>query len=159
MDKELERVLTITDKNNLERELAELHQAKTRVAAEIKSARGHGDLSENAEYTEAKNAEARVYGRIAEIEQLLKIGVFVDDTQLSTDVVSVGCVVRVFDMEYQEEDVYTLVGFTESDPAKLFISSESPIGRALMGAKVDQIVSAQTPGGTLNLKILEIKNR
>lgn len=159
MDNELGRVLTMTDKANLEKELTELHLAKQQVAEEIKIARGHGDLSENAEYTEAKNTEARVYGRLAEVEQLLKTSTFVDDTQLSTDTVGMGCVVKVFDMEYEEEDVYTLVGFTESDPAKLFISSESPIGRALMGAKVGEIVNAQTPGGVLKLKVLEIRNR
>jgi len=159
MDNEQERVLTMTDKANLEKELAELHLAKQQVAEEIKIARGHGDLSENAEYTEAKNAEARVYGRLAEVEQLLKTSTFVDDTKLDTDTVSVGCVVRVFDMEYEEEDTYTLVGFTESDPAKLFISSESPIGKALLGAKKGEIVSAQTPGGAIKLKILDIQNR
>ena len=159
MDGEQARVLTMTDKANLEKELAELHIAKQQVAEEIKTARGHGDLSENAEYTEAKNAEARVYGRLAEVEMLLKTATFVDDSKLSTDVVSVGSVVKVFDLEYEEEDTYTIVGFTESNPAKLFVSSESPIGKALIGARVNQVVEAQTPGGCLKLKVLEIKLR
>ncbi len=159
MDAEQTRILTMTDKQNLEKELSELHQAKQQVAEEIKIARGHGDLSENAEYTEAKNAEARVYGRLQEVEMLLKTANFVDDSQLSTDVVNVGSVVKVFDIEYEEEDTYTIVGFTESNPAKLYVSSESPIGKALMGAKVNDVVNAQTPGGVIRLKVLEIRLR
>ena len=159
MENELSRILTMTDKANLEKELEELHIAKQDVAEEIKIARGHGDLSENAEYTEAKNNEARIYGRLAEVEELLKTATFVDDSKLSTDVVNVGTVVRVFDMEYEEEDTYTIVGFTESDPMKLFISAESPIGRALVGAHVGDVVEANTPGGILKLKVLEIKLR
>lgn len=159
MDAEQTRILTMTDKQNLEKELSELHQAKQQVAEEIKIARGHGDLSENAEYTEAKNAEARVYGRLQEVEMLLKTANFVDDSQLSTDVVNVGSVVKVFDLEYEEEDTYTIVGFTESNPAKLYVSSESPIGKALMGAKVNDVVNAQTPGGVIRLKVLEIRLR
>lgn len=153
------RILTMTDKANLEKELKKLQQDKQLVAEEIKIARGHGDLSENAEYTEAKNNEARIYGRLAEVEELLKTSTFVDDSKLSTDVVNIGTVVKVFDMEYEEEDTYTIVGFTESDPAKLFISSESPIGKALIGAHVDDIVSVQTPGGAIKLKVLDINLR
>lgn len=156
---EQQRILTMTDKANLEKELEKLHIEKQQVAEEIKIARGHGDLSENAEYTEAKNNEARIYGRLAEVEQMLKTSTFVDDSKLSADVANIGTVVRVFDMEYEEEDTYTIVGFTESDPMKLFISSDSPIGRALIGARVGEIVEAQTPGGVIKLKILEIKLR
>ena len=131
MSNEVEqRVLTMTDKRNLEKELEELRQAKLDVAEEIKVARGHGDLSENAEYDEAKNNEARIYGRLAEVENTLKTAVFVDDSKLSTDTVAIGHAVKVYDMEFDEEDTYTLVGFTEADPAKLFISGESPIGKA-----------------------------
>lgn len=154
-----QRVLTMTDKRNLENELEELRMAKLQVAEEIKVARGHGDLSENAEYDEAKNAEARVYGRLADVENTLKTAIFVDDSHLPTDTVSVGHAVRVFDMEFEEEDTYTLVGFTEANPAKLYISSESPIGKALIGAHVDDVVQAQTPGGAVSLKVLEINLR
>ena len=153
------RQLTLTDKKKLEAELAELMEAKKRVAEEIKVARGFGDLSENAEYTEAKAEEGKVYGRIMDIEKILQTASFVDDTQVDTDAVSVGTTVRVFDMEFQEEDEYTIVGFTEADPLKLYISSESPIGAALIGAKVGEIVTAHTPGGVVQLKILEIKPR
>lgn len=153
------RALTLTDKKKLEEELAGLVEAKKRVAEEIKIARGFGDLSENAEYDEAKAEEARVYGRIAEIENTLRTATFVDDSRVSTDVVSVGTVVRVLDMEFDEEETYTIVGFTETDPMKLFISQESPIGEALIGAHKDEVVDVQTPGGIVKLKILDIARR
>ena len=154
------RVLTLSDKKNIEEELEYLKTVKRpQVTADIAEARAHGDLSENAEYTEAKNEEARVNGLIAEKEELLRTATFVDDSQISTDSVAVGTAVRVFDMEYEEEDTYTIVGFTEADPMKLYISSESPIGMALMGARVGDIVDAQTPGGVIKLKVLEIKRR
>ena len=153
------RTMTLTDKRKLEEELAGLIEDKKRVAEDIKVARGFGDLSENAEYDEAKAEEARVYGRIAEIENTLRTATFVDDSSVSTDVVSVGTVVDVLDMEFDEREEYTLVGFTEADPSKLFISQESPIGAALLGAEVGQIVDVQTPGGLLKLKVMGIRRR
>ncbi len=153
------RELTLTDKKKLEEELAELVEAKKRVAEEIKTARGFGDLSENAEYDAAKKEEARVYGRLAELEELLRTATFVDDTAVSTDTVAVGTVVRVWDMEFNEEDEYTLVGFTEADPTKLFISQESPIGEALVGKRVGEEVDVKTPGGVVKMKILSIRKR
>lgn len=153
------RELTLTDKKKLETELAELVEAKKRVAEQIQIARGFGDLSENAEYDEAKAEEARVYGRIAELENTLRSAVFVDDTKASTDAVAVGTVVRVLDLEFNEEEEYTLVGFTEADPMKLFISQESPIGAALVGTHVGDVVDVRTPGGMIQLKVLEIRRR
>ena len=153
------RELTLTDKKKLEEELAELVEAKKRVAEEIKIARGFGDLSENAEYDAAKKEEARVYGRLAELEELLRTATFVDDTAVSTDTVAVGTVVRVWDMEFNEEDEYTLVGFAEADPTKLFISQESPIGEALVGKRVGEEVDVKTPGGVVKMKILSIRKR
>lgn len=153
------RELTLTDKKKLEEELAGLIEAKKRVAEDIKVARGFGDLSENAEYDEAKAEEARVYGRIAEIENTLRSAVFVDDSRVSTDAVAVGTVVRVLDMEFNEEEDYTIVGFTEADPMKLFISQESPIGEALIGAHVGDEVDVKAPGGMLRLKVLGIRRR
>ena len=94
------RELTLTDKKKLEAELAELIEAKKDVAEQIQIARGFGDLSENAEYDEAKAEEARVYGRISELENTLRSSVFVDDSQASTDAVAVGTVVRVLDLEF-----------------------------------------------------------
>lgn len=153
------RELTLTDKKKLEEELAGLIEAKKRVAEDIKVARGFGDLSENAEYDEAKAEEARVYGRIAEIENTLRSAVFVDDSRVSTDAVAVGTVVRVLDMDFNEEEDYTIVGFTEADPMKLFISQESPIGEALIGAHVGDKVDVKTPGGMIQLKVLGIRRR
>lgn len=153
------RQLTLTDKKKLEAELAELMEAKKRVAEEIQIARGFGDLSENAEYDAAKAKEAEVYGNINRIEQILRTATFVDDSAASTDVVSLGNIVRVLDMEYNEEDEYTIVGFTEADPMKLFISNESPIGEALIGAHLGDTVVANTPGGKVKLKILDIRKR
>ena len=153
------RELTLTDKKKLEEEMAELVEAKKRVAEEIKIARGFGDLSENAEYDAAKKEEAHVYGRIAELEELLRTATFVDDTAVSTDTVDVGTVVRVLDEEFNEEDEYTLVGFTEADPTKLFISQESPIGEALVGKRVGDRVDVKTPGGIVKMKVLSIRKR
>ena len=153
------RQLTLTDKKKLEAELAELIEAKKKVAEDIQTARGFGDLSENAEYDAAKAKEAEVYGNISRIEQILRTATFVDDSTASTDVVSLGNVVRVLDMEYDEEDDYTIVGFTEADPTKLFISNESPIGMALIGAHLGDVVEANTPGGKIQLKILNIRKR
>ena len=153
------RELTLTDKKKLEADLADLMEAKKRVAEEIQIARGFGDLSENAEYDAAKAKEAEVYGNINRIEQILRTATFVDDSAASTDVVSLGNVVRVLDMEYDEEDEYTIVGFTEADPMKLFISNESPIGAALIGAHLGETVEANTPGGKIKLKSLEIRKR
>lgn len=153
------RELTLTDKKKLEEEMAELVEAKKRVAEEIKIARGFGDLSENAEYDAAKKEEAHVYGRIAELEELLRTATFVDDTAVSTDTVAVGTVVRVLDEKFNEEDEYTLVGFTEADPTKLFISQESPIGEALVGKRVGDRVDVKTPGGIVKMKVLSIRKR
>ena len=153
------RQLTLTDKKKLEADLAELMEAKKRVAEEIQIARGFGDLSENAEYDAAKAKEAEVYGNINRIEQILRTATFIDDSAASTDVVSLGNIVRVLDMEYNEEDEYTIVGFTEADPMKLFISNESPIGEALIGAHLGDTVVANTPGGKVSLKILDIRKR
>ena len=160
------RILTFTDKQKLEEQLAALNEEKKRVAEEIQIARGFGDLSENAEYDAAKAREAEVYGKINEIQGILNTAQFVNDNDVSSDTCALGTVVRVLDMEYDEEDEYTLVGYTEADPSKLFISNESPIGMALCdtdgkgtGARVGQIVEANTPGGIVKLKVLSIRRR
>ena len=153
------RELTLTDKKKLEEELEQLIEAKKQVAEEIKIARGFGDLSENAEYDAAKKEEARVYGRLNELEELLRTATFVDDTKVSTEAVAVGTVVTVLDTEFDEQEEYTIVGFTEADPMKLFISQESPIGEALIGAHVGDLVDVKTPGGVVQLKVLNIRRR
>ena len=151
------RELTLTDKKKLEEELEQLIEAKKQVAEEIKIARGFGDLSENAEYDAAKKEEARVYGRLNELEELLRTATFVDDTKVSTEAVAVGTVVTVLDTEFDEQEEYTIVGFTEADPMKLFISQDSPIGGALIGAHVGDVVdiNEQTSQVTVNGQVLE----
>jgi len=160
------RTLTFTDKKKLEEQLEALDIEKKKVAEEIQVARGFGDLSENAEYDAAKAREAEVYGKINEIQGILNTAQFVNDNDVSSDTCALGTVVRVLDMEYDEEDEYTLVGYTEADPLKLFISNESPIGMALTdtdgkgtGARVGDIVEANTPGGIIKLKVLSIRKR
>jgi len=153
-------VLTPDGKKKLEEELNDLKVVKrAQVVKDIAEARAHGDLSENAEYDEAKNEEARVNSRIIQLEELLANAIIVDEKQINTDTVSVGTIVTVFDEEYQEEDEYVIVGFTEADPSKLHISAESPIGAALMGKRVGEVAEAQTPGGVIKLVIREIKRR
>ena len=148
-------VLTKEERERLEEELNDLKTVKRpAVALEIQEARSHGDLSENAEYTEAKNEEARINGRIMDIEQILRVAELADETKLQGDVVGVGSVVRVYDMEYQDE--YTIVGFTGADPMQMKISNESPIGAALMGAKEGDVVTADTPAGPVKMKVLSV---
>ena len=160
------RILPFTDKKKLEEQLEDLNIERKKVAEEIQVARGFGDLSENAEYDAAKAREAEVYGKINEIQNILNTAQFVDDNDVSSDTCALGTVVRVLDMEYDEEDEYPLVGYTEADPLKLFISNESPIGIALTdtdgkgtGARVGDIVEANTPGGIIKLKVLSIRKR
>lgn len=163
------RILTYTDKKKLEEQLALLNEEKKKVAEEIAIARGFGDLSENAEYDAAKDRERDVYRQIAEVEEELRTATFVDDSVVDTTTVALGTVVRVLEIfaeDDQEESEYTLVGFTEADPMKGYISNESPLGIALCdtdgkgtGAKVGDIVEANTPGGTIKLKVLSIRKR
>ena len=151
-------VLTPDGKKKLEDELYDLKVVKrAQVVKDIAEARAHGDLSENAEYDEAKNAQARMETRVRQIEEMLRDCIVVDESSRPADTVTVGRAVRVFDMEYEEEDTYTVVGSTEADPSKLFVSSESPIVSALIGKHVGEIADVLTPGGVIKLKVLEIK--
>lgn len=153
-------MLTRDGVRKLEEELEDLRVVKRfEVAERIKTAIAFGDLSENAEYDEAKNEQAFIEGRIRVIEQMLSQAQVVDDDNVSTETVGIGSTVRVLDMEYDEEDEYTVVGSTEADPAKLRVSNESPIGAALLGAHLGDTVDVQAPGGIIKLKILEIKRK
>ncbi len=141
----------------LQDELEYLKTSKRKEVAEaIKTARAFGDLSENSEYDEAKNEQAAVEQRIADIEAMLKNIKVINEHEVKTDTVSVGNKVRVFDETFGEEIVYTIVGSNETNPIENKISEESPIGRALAGAAVDETVKAETPGGEVIMKILEI---
>lgn len=149
--------LTDEGLRKLEQELEELKTVKRKeIAATIKVALSFGDLSENSEYDEAKNEQAIVEARIAELEAMLKQVVVLDEDDLSTDEVSVGSKVKVMDVEFDEEEVYQIVGSTEADPASGRISDESPVGKALLGGKVGDVVEAEVPGGIITFRILEI---
>lgn len=150
-------VLTDEGLQKLEEELDFLKSTKRKeVAEKIKVARSFGDLSENSEYDEAKNEQAIVEERIATLEALLKNVKIIDHADLSTDAIAIGTKTKVLDMEFKEEEIFSIVGSTEVDPVHGKISDESPIGQALMGHKVGDIVDAETPGGVLQFEILEI---
>ena len=152
-----EILLTQEGYNNLEKELDELRTVKRpEIAERIKIALGFGDLSENSEYDEAKNAQAANEIKIAELENKLRYAKIIDESELDTKTVQVGNTVKVLDMEFDEEESYTIVGSTEVDLEQNKISNESPIGSALLGAKKNQVVEANTPGGMLKLKVLAI---
>ena len=155
---EKEVLLTQEGYDNLEKELEYLKTEKrTEISERIKVALGFGDLSENSEYDEAKNAQASNEIKIAELENKLRYARIIDESEIDTKTVQVGNKVKVLDMEYDEEVEYTIVGSTEVDLSQNRISNESPIGSALLGAKKNQVVEAQTPGGVAKFKILAIK--
>ncbi len=150
-------ILTSEGLEKLEKELEYLKTVKRQeVAAEIKVALGYGDLSENSEYDEAKNKQAQMEIRIVEIEAMLKNAKVIDQAEISTDTVSLGCTVTVYDVEFDEELEYSIVGSTEADPSNGKISDESPVGTALLGKKVGDVVDAPVPAGTIQLKIVAI---
>ena len=129
---------------------------RVEVKENIAIARSFGDLSENSEYDEAKNEQAKVESRINELEELLKNVVVVNEDELARDVANVGMTVKVYDEEFDEEIEYNIVGTNEADPLKNNISDQSPIGMALIGKKVDEIAEVEAPAGIIKLKILAI---
>ena len=150
-------ILTSEGLEKLEKELEYLKTVKRQeVAAEIKVALGYGDLSENSEYDEAKNKQAQMEIRIVEIEAMLKNAKVIDEAEISTDTVSLGCTVTVYDVEFDEELHYNIVGSTEADPSNGKISDESPVGTALLGKKVGDIVEVPAPAGSIELKVVAI---
>ena len=157
MDNEKEVLLTQEGYDNLEKELEYLTTEKrAEIAERIKVALGFGDLSENSEYDEAKNAQAANETKIAELENKLRYAKIIDESEIDTKTVQVGNTVKVLDIEFNEEETYTIVGSTEVDLAQNKISNESPIGAALMGAKKGQVVEAQAPAGVIKYKIVSI---
>ena len=157
MDNEKEVLLTQEGYDNLEKELEYLTTEKrAEIAERIKVALGFGDLSENSEYDEAKNAQAANETKIAELENKLRYAKIIDESEIDTKTVQVGNTVKVLDIEFNEEETYTIVGSTEVDLAQNKISNESPIGAALMGAKKGQVVEVQAPAGVIKYKIISI---
>ncbi len=154
-DKEV--LLTQEGYNNIEKELEFLStERRAEIADRIKIALGFGDLSENSEYDEAKDAQAANEAKIAELENKLRHAKIIDESEIDTKTVQVGNTVKVLDMEFNEEECYTIVGSTEVDLSQNKISNESPIGTALMGAKKGQIIEAQAPAGVIKYKVLSI---
>ncbi len=153
-----EIVLTLAGLEKLEEELELLKTKKRREIAErIKQAIAFGDITENSEYDEAKKEQAFVEGRIGTIENLLKNAKVIDDDDISVEVVSIGSVVTVKDMAFDETVEYKIVSSAEADPSRLKISNESPVGKALMGRKVGDVVEIQVPDGSIQFQITEIK--
>lgn len=152
-----ETLLTYEGLKKLEEEVEYLKTVKRREIAErIKVALGFGDLSENSEYDEAKNEQAQVEMRIAELENKLRNVKIIDEDEIETKTIQVGNVVQVLDIEYDEKLEYKIVGSTEADLAENKISNESPIGKALLGKKKNEEVDVETPGGIVKLKVLKI---
>lgn len=152
-----EVILTYEGLKKLESELEYLKSTKRREIAErIKQALLFGDINENSEYDEAKNEQAYIESRIVQIENMLKKAKIIDEEDIDTESVSLGCRVKVLDMDSKDEFEYFIVGSMEADPGKHKISNESPVGRALIGKEKGEIVEVNVPAGVIKLKILSI---
>lgn len=151
-------IMTYEGVQKLEAELEYLKTVKRKeITEKIKVALGYGDLSENSEYDEAKNDQAFTEGRIIQLENMLKNAEVVDESEIPSDIVSVGSKVKVKDYDFDEEVVYTIVGSAEADPMEFKISNESPVGAGLLGKKVGDVVEITIPDGVSKFEILEIK--
>jgi transcription elongation factor GreA len=149
--------LTEDGLKKLEMELEELKTVKRKeIAEKIKVALSFGDLSENSEYDEAKNEQAIIESKITQLEAMLKNVEVVDTDELSTEHIGVGSKVRLKDLEFDEEEVYHIVGSAEADPMDNKISDESPMGKALLGHKLGDDVQVEAPAGTIHFKVMEI---
>ena len=150
-------IMTYAGLKKLQDELQDLKVNQRReIAQKIKEAREQGDLSENAEYDAAKDEQRDIEARIEQIEQILKNAEVVDEDEVDLDVVNIGCLGRVLDIEYNEEEEYKLVGSSEASSLQNKISNESPFGKALIGAKVGDVVEVEAPAGVVKYKVLSI---
>jgi transcription elongation factor GreA len=153
-----EVILTPEGHEKLKEEIEYLSTVKRREVAErIKQAREFGDIAENSEYDDAKNEQAMLEHRIAMLEERLKDARVIDAGDVTTDVVSVGTIVRLRDVDAKETIEYTIVGSAEADPAEYRLSNESPVGRAILGRKKGETVEVSAPRGSLKYKIMDIK--
>ena len=138
-------------------ELETLRNVKRKeISEKIKVALSFGDLSENSEYDEAKNEQAKIEARIADLEAMLKDVQIISEEEQAGDKARIGARVKVLDVEFNEEEVYQLVGSAEADPRKGKISDDSPVGRAIIGRSAGDVVDVETPAGTIQIKIVEI---
>ena len=151
-------LLTYTGLKKLEDELENLKVVKRKeVAGKIKEAREQGDLSENAEYDAAKDEQRDIEARIEEIDKILKNAEVVVEDEVDVDKINIGCLVRILDMEYDDELEYKIVGSTEANSLKGKISNESPVGKALIGARKDDVIEVDINGNIFKYKVLEIQ--
>ena len=155
---EKKNILTYAGLKKLEDELHDLKVNKRKeVAGKIKEAREQGDLSENAEYDAAKDEQRDIEARIEELEKILKNAEVVVEEEVDLDKISVGCQIKIVDLEDNAELTYKIVGSTEANSLKGKISNESPLGKALLGAKIGDVVTVEAPMGELQYKVLEIQ--
>lgn len=155
MSKEV--VISYKKLKELEAELEYLKTEKRKeVSEKIKVARGFGDLSENAEYDEAKKEQGEVEVKIVQLEKMLKNAKVIDEDEIDTSKVTLGTKVKIFDVDMEEEDEYEIVGSTEANPAENKISDESPLGIALLGAEPGATVTVKSPNGEYEVKVISI---
>ena len=155
---EKKNILTYEGLKKYEDELTHLKVVRRQeVAQKIKEAREQGDLSENAEYDAAKDEQRDIEARIEELEKILKNAEVVDEDEVDLDKISIGCKIRILDIEFNEELEYKIVGSTEANSLKGKISNESPVGKALIGTKVGDVINVETPAGVFQYKVLEIQ--
>lgn len=155
---EKKNLLTYAGLQKLEEELHDLKVVKRKeVAQKIKEAREQGDLSENAEYDAAKDEQRDIEARIEEIEKILKNAEVVVEDEVELDKISVGCKVKVHDYEFEEDMEFKIVGSTEANSLQGKISNESPVGKALIGAKLGDVVEVEMPSGIMKYKVLNIE--
>lgn len=151
-------ILTYEGLKKLEDELQDLKVVRRQeVAAKIREAREQGDLSENAEYDAAKDEQRDIEARIDEIEKILKNAEVVVEEEVDLDTINIGCKVKIKDLEYNDELEYKIVGSTEANSLKGKISNESPVGKALIGAKLGEVIEVETISGILRYEVLEIQ--
>ena len=155
---EKKNILTYEGLRQLEDELHDLkvNQRKA-VAQKIKEAREQGDLSENAEYDAAKDEQRDIEARIEEIDKILKNAEVVVEDEVDVNTINIGCRIKIYDMEFDEELEYKLVGSTEANSLKGKISNESPLGSKLIGKKVGDVITVDTHAGSMQYKILQIQ--
>jgi len=152
-----ETYITLEGKKEKEERLQYLKSVvRPAVLEKLKTAREYGDLSENSEYDAARNEQGRLESEINMIEETLRTAKIVDSSKLNTSEIHVGSTVKLYDMDFEEEVEYRIVGAIESDPDRGFISNESPIGKALVGKKVGDIATIVTPGGSIQMEVLSI---
>ena len=155
MSKEV--VISYKKLKEIEAELEYLKTEKRKeVSEKIKVARGFGDLSENAEYDEAKKEQGEVEVKIVKLEKMLKNAKVIDEDEIDTSKVTLGTKVKIFDIDMDEEDEYEIVGSTEANPAENKISDESPLGIALLGAEPGQTITVKSPNGEYEVKVISI---